>query len=61
MKKKIVLSVVWVFLSISLLVISTILAEEKLITPIWATILILISALFVFFSILYAAKIDYES
>ena len=58
---KITLSVIGVVISLSLLVISTILAEEALISPALATALVVISAIMVFVSILFAAKVDYET
>ena len=42
-KFRIILSVIGVVISIALLVISTILAEEALISPVTATVLIIIS------------------
>ena len=58
---KIVLSVFGVFLSITLLVTSAILAEEGVINFALSAILIAISTVFVFVSVLYAAKVDYET
>ena len=59
--KKITLSVVGVVLSITLLVISTVLAEEKIINPAIAIALVGISVVLVCIAIFYAAKIDYET
>ena len=60
-KGNIILSVIGVVLSIALLVVSTILAEEALISPATATVLIIISVILVFIAIFFAAKIDYET
>ena len=60
-KFRIILSVIGVVISIALLVISTILAEEALISPVTATVLIIISVILVFVAIFFAAKIDYET
>ena len=60
-KFRITLSVIGVVISILLLVISTILAEEALISPATATVLIIISVILVFIAIFFAAKIDYET
>ena len=60
-KDKVVLSIVGVVLSIALLVVSTVLAEEKVINPVTAIILIALSAILVFATIFYAAKVDYET
>ena len=60
-KGKIILSVIGVVLSIALLVVSTILAEEALISPATATVLIIISVILVFIAIFFAAKVDYET
>ena len=60
-KGKIILSIVGVVLSIALLVISTILAEEKIINPMTAVILIAVSVALVWIAISYAAKVDYET
>ena len=60
-KGKIIVSVIGVVLSIALLVVSTILAEEALISPATATVLIIISVILVFIAIFFAAKIDYET
>ena len=58
---KIVLSVVGVVSSITLLVISVLLAEANIINTVTATILITISAVLVLIGIFYAAKIDYKT
>ena len=60
-KGNIILSVIGVVLSIALLVVSTILAEEALISPATATVLIIISVILVFIAIFFAAKIDYDT
>lgn len=60
-KRKIIISVIGVALSITLLAISSILAEEKIITPAIAITLITVSAVLVLISIFYAAKVDYET
>ena len=60
-KGKIILSIVGVVLSISLLVISTVLEEEKIINPATAIVLIAVSVVLVLIAIFYAAKIDYET
>lgn len=60
-KGKIILSIVGVVLSIALLVVSTILAEEKIINPATAIIFIAVSVILVWIAISYAAKVDYET
>jgi len=60
-KGKITVSILGVVISIALLVISTILAEEALISPVLATLLIIISVILVFIAIFFAAKVDYET
>jgi len=60
-KGNIILSVIGVVLSIALLVVSTILAEEALISPVFAALLIIISVILVFIAIFFAAKVDYET
>ena len=60
-KGKITVSIIGVVLSIALLVVSAILAEEALISPATATVLIIISVILVFIAIFFAAKIDYET
>ena len=60
-KGNIILSVIGVVLSIALLVVSAILAEEALISPATATVLIIISVILVFIAIFFAAKVDYET
>ena len=54
-KGKITVSIIGVVLSIALLVVSTILAEEALISPATATVLIIISVILVFIAIFFAA------
>ena len=58
---KIILSVIGVVISTALLVISAILAEEAVISPVFATVLITISVILVFAAIFLAAKVDYET
>ncbi len=60
-KFRIVLSVIGVVISIALLVVSTILAEEALVSPVLATVFIIISVILVFVAIFFAAKVDYET
>ena len=60
-KSKIILSVVGVVLSIALLVVSTVLAEEKVINPATSIVLIVVSVILVFVAIFFAAKVDYET
>ena len=60
-KGKITVSIIGVVLSIALLVVSTILAEEALISPATATVLIIISVILVFIAIFFAAKVDCET
>lgn len=60
-KGKIISSIIGVVLSISLLVISTILAEERIINPVIATVLIAVSVILVWIAISHAAKVDYET
>jgi len=60
-KGKITLSVIGVVLSIALLVVSTILTEDKIINPVTAVILIAVSVVSVLIAISYAAKVDYET
>ncbi len=55
------LSIAGVVLSIALLVISTILAEEKIINPATAIVLIVVTVVLVWIAISYAAKVDYET
>jgi hypothetical protein len=60
-KRKIIISVIGVVISITLLVISAILAEEKIITPAIAITLAAVSAVLVMIAIFFAAKVDYET
>ena len=60
-KGKIAVSIIGVVLSISLLVISTILAEEKIINTATAIAFIAVSVALVWTAISYAAKVDYET
>ena len=58
---KIIISVIGVVLSVALLIISTVLAEEKVINPATAVVLIAVSVVLVLIAIIYAAKVDYET
>ena len=60
-KGNIILSVIGVVLSIALLVVSTIFAEEKIINTVTAVVLIAVSVVLVWIAISYAAKVDYET
>ena len=60
-KRKIILSAMGVVLSITLLVISTVLAEEKIIGHVFAGILIAVSTVLVLIAVFFAAKVDYET
>lgn len=60
-KRKIIISVIGVVISITLLAISSILAEEKIINPAFAITLTAVSAVLVLIAIFYAAKVDYET
>ena len=60
-KSKIIISVIGVVISITLLGISSFLAEEEIITPVIAIALTVISAIFVLIAILYAARVDYAT
>lgn len=60
-KVKIVLSVIGVVISTALLVISAILTEEAVISPVSATVLTTISVISVIVAIFFAAKVDYET
>ena len=60
-KRKIILSVIGVVISTALLVISSILAEEEIITPAIAITLTAVSAVLVLIAVFYAAKVDYET
>lgn len=60
-KGKIILSVIGVALSLVLLVISAILAENAVITPVLAAILTAVSVVLVFVAISLAAKVEYET
>ena len=60
-KRKIIISVIGVVISITLLVISSILAEEEIITPAIAITLTAVSVVLVLIAIFYAAKVDYET
>ena len=60
-KRKIILSVIGVVFSITLLAISSILAEEEIITTAIAITLTAVSAVLALIAIFYAAKVDYET
>ena len=60
-KRKIILSAIGVAISITLLVISSILAEEKIINPAIAITLTAVSTGLVLIAVFYAAKVDYET
>lgn len=60
-KRKTILSVIGVVISITLLTISSILAEEEIITPAIAITLTAVSAVLVLIAIIYAAKTEYEA
>ena len=60
-KTKIILSVISVVFSVTLLVISSILAEEEILTPAIAITLTAVSTVLVLIAIFYAAKVDYET
>lgn len=58
---KIVLAVAGIIVSIALLVLTAILAEEAIITPIAAVAFTLVSVIALIAAICYAAKLDYET
>ncbi len=60
-KRKIILSVIGVVISITLLGISAILTEEELINPAIAITLTAVSTVLVLIAVFYAAKVDYET
>ena len=60
-KRKIILSFIGVVISITLLAISSILAEEEIINPAIAITLTAVSTILVLIAIFYAAKVDYET
>ena len=60
-KNKIILSIFGVVASITLLVVTTILAEEAVISAASAIALIAVSVILVFVAIFFAAKVDYET
>ncbi len=59
--KKIVLSIVGVVASITLLVITAMLAEDAIISASLAVVLTITSVILVFVAIFFAAKVDYET
>ena len=60
-KGKIIISVIGVSISITLLAISSILVEEKIITPAIAITLTAVSTVLVLISVFYAAKVEHET
>ncbi|MBE7043686.1 MAG: hypothetical protein E7399_09415 [Ruminococcaceae bacterium] len=60
-KIKTILSILGVVLSMALLVISSILTEEAVLSPVSATILTILSVILIFAAIFFAAKVDYET
>ena len=60
-KRKIIISVIGVVISITLLVISSILAEEEIINSAIAITLTAVSTVLVLIAVLYASKVDYET
>ena len=60
-KSKFILSIVGVVVSLAFLVVVSILAEEALISANSAVVLTLISTLLILVSIIFAAKVDYET
>ena len=60
-KRKIIMSVIGVVISTALLVISSVLAENEIITPTIAIILMAVSTALLLIAIFYAAKVDYET
>ena len=60
-KRKIIISVIVVVISITLLAVSSILVEEKIINPAIAITLTAFSTILVLIAIFYAAKVDYET
>ena len=60
-KRKIIISIIGVVISITLLAISSILAEKKIINPAIAITLTAVSTVLVLIAIFYAAKVDYET
>ena len=60
-KRKIIISVIGVVVSIALLVVSAVLTEEKIIDSAIAITLTAVSAVLVLIAICYAAKVDYET
>ena len=60
-KRKIIISVIGVVVSITLLAISSILVEEEIINPAIAITLTAVSAVLVLIAVFYAAKVDYET
>ena len=59
--RKIIISVIGVVISIALLGISSVFAEEKIINSAIAITLTAVSAVLVLIAIFYAAKVDYET
>lgn len=61
MKRKIVLSILGVVLSLILLVVSSYLVENEMIGPEFAIALTVVSSILVLAAIFYAAKIEYQT
>ena len=60
-KRRIIISVIGVVVSMALLVISSIIAQEKNITPAIETTLIAVSVVLVLIALFYASVVDYET
>lgn len=60
-KRKTLLSVIGFIASITLLIVTAILAEESIISAFLAVALTIISVILIFISIYYLAKVDYET
>lgn len=60
-KGKIVLSVIGVVVSTALLIVSAVLAENAVISLIFAIVLTIVSVILVFVAIFFAAKVEYET
>lgn len=60
-KAKTILSITGFVISTALLIVSTVLAENRIISPVLAIIFIAVSVLLVFSAVCFAAKVDYET
>ena len=60
-KSKIILSFVVFVASMTVFVISTIMAEQGIVSTPYATVLVTVATILLFASISYAAKVDYET